>query len=99
MLLGLSQEDLAKDAGVSVRNLSRIEAGDADPLLSTIESVKLALEEHGIVFLGETETFGPGFRAPRALASGWTKQRATVARTREKRKNVKRKATSKQDAP
>ncbi|WP_158874176.1 helix-turn-helix transcriptional regulator [Antarcticirhabdus aurantiaca] len=85
VLLGLSQDELAEAARISKRSLARLEAGEFDPLLSTIETVKLALEERGVVFLGPTESSGPGLRVSGTISFGWEDARAQVARRRERR--------------
>ncbi len=85
-MLGLSLEELAEEARISKRSLVRLEAGDIDPLLSTIEAVKLALEKRGVVFLGPTESSGPGLRVHGSVSYKWEDARAEVARRREKRK-------------
>ncbi len=92
VLLGLSLEELADEAKISKRSLVRLEAGNIDPLLSTIETVKLALEKRGVVFLGPTESSGPGLRVHSSVSYGWEDARAEVARKREKRKGSAQKA-------
>lgn len=85
LLLGLSQDELAETAHISKRSLSRLEAGEHDVALSTIEVTRLALEAQGIVFLGETETSGPGLRVDKQLSSSWSEKRARFALARKKK--------------
>lgn len=83
LLAELSLDDLATRAKVGRRALASMEAGNADCMLSTMELVKQALEEEGIVFLGETETNGPGVRVSVTTAAAWTQRRADHARSRK----------------
>jgi transcriptional regulator with XRE-family HTH domain len=71
LLLSMSQEELARLAGVSVPTIRKIEGGDRRVWLSNVDALKRALENRGIVFLGATETMGPGFRVSQTLAEGW----------------------------
>ncbi|WP_062013016.1 helix-turn-helix domain-containing protein [Aureimonas sp. AU4] len=71
LLLSISQEELARLSGVSTPSIKRIEGGDRRVLLSNVDALKRVLEERGIVFLGATETMGPGFRVSLSLADGW----------------------------
>ncbi len=71
LLLSISQEDLATSIGVSTQTIKKIESGDRRVLLSTVDAMKRVLEDRGIVFLGATETLGPGFRVTLPLANGW----------------------------
>ncbi|TCR95963.1 helix-turn-helix domain-containing protein [Rhizobium sp. BK418] len=59
-MLGLTQADLAKAAGLSTTGLNNIERGTADPKASTLRAIQGALEEAGIVFLNEGETAAGG---------------------------------------
>ncbi|ATN34104.1 transcriptional regulator [Rhizobium sp. ACO-34A] len=52
-MLGMTQADLAKAAGLSTTGLNNIERGTADPKASTLRAVQAALEEAGILFLSE----------------------------------------------
>lgn len=60
-LVGMSQADLAKAAGVSVPTIKRLEAQDGDLAgrASTIAAIRAALESAGMVFL-EANGNGPG---------------------------------------
>lgn len=71
LLLSISQDELARLSGVSTGSIKRIENGDRRVWLSNVDALKRALEERGIVFLGATETLGPGFRVPLSLAVSW----------------------------
>ncbi|KQT86844.1 helix-turn-helix domain-containing protein [Aurantimonas sp. Leaf443] len=71
LLLSISQEELARLSGVSTPTIKRLEAGDRRVALSNVDALKRALEARGILFLGATETLGPGFRVSQALAEGW----------------------------
>ncbi len=83
LLAELSLDELAARAKVGRRALASMEAGNSDCMLSTMEVVKQALEAEGIVFLGETETHGPGLRVSAATANAWTRRRAGHARGRK----------------
>ena len=57
VLLRMSQEQLAKAAGIARPTLSEIENGKTVPHESTAEAIRSALERRGIVFLnGERPT-------------------------------------------
>ncbi|ASP92744.1 helix-turn-helix transcriptional regulator [Sinorhizobium meliloti] len=63
-MLGMTQAELAKAAGISTTGLNNIERGSADPKASTLRSIKAALESSGVVFQadGEMASGGPGVR-------------------------------------
>lgn len=63
-MLGLTQADLAKSAGISTTGLNNIERNAADPKVSTLRSIQAALEAAGISFLSDGEMVhgGPGVR-------------------------------------
>jgi len=64
--LGLGQEDVATAASIGVRSLQRLESFDhATTTVQTVKAVQIALEGYGVIFLGEDEKLGPGFRLPR----------------------------------
>lgn len=66
--LGLGQEDVAAAANIGLRSLQRLESFDhATTTIQTVNAVQSALENYGVVFLGEDEKLGPGFRLPRKL--------------------------------
>jgi len=52
-LLRMSQEQLAKAAGIARPTLSEIENGKTVPHESTTEAIRAALERRGIVFTDE----------------------------------------------
>lgn len=83
LLVELSVDDLASRANVGRKALATMEAGNSDCMLSTMELVKRALEAEGIVFLGETETHGPGVRVSSATADAWTQKRASRGRNQK----------------
>jgi predicted transcriptional regulator len=60
-MLGMTQADLAKLAGLSTTGLNNIERGDADPKASTLKAIKAALESAGVIFVAENGE-GPGVR-------------------------------------
>lgn len=49
-LLLMSLEDLAAAVEISVQSLSRIETGQAIPRRRTLDAIRSALEQRGIVF-------------------------------------------------
>ncbi|MGO8468344.1 multiprotein-bridging factor 1 family protein [Rhizobium leguminosarum] len=59
-MLGLTQSDLAKAAGLSTTGLNNIERGTADPKASTLKAIQGALEEAGVIFLSEGESAAGG---------------------------------------
>lgn len=63
-MMGMTQAELAKLAGISTTGLNNIERGTADPKASTLRSIQVAFEEKGILFVasGETSTAGDGVR-------------------------------------
>ncbi|MCT7375887.1 helix-turn-helix transcriptional regulator [Chelativorans sp. EGI FJ00035] len=58
--LELSQEDLAKRAGVGRQTVIRIEAGGKGVAFDVVDKVRGALEKAGVVFLPSTAEHGPG---------------------------------------
>lgn len=60
-MLGLTQADLAKAAGISATALNNIERGSADPKASTLLAIQKALEAAGVIFVAENGE-GPGVR-------------------------------------
>lgn len=58
-----STQDLAKAAGVGVNTINRFEDG-SDARMSSVDKIRAALEDAGIIFLanGETASGGPGVR-------------------------------------
>lgn len=63
-MLGLTQAELAKSAGISTTGLNNIERNAADPKASTLRAIQAALEAAGITFLadGEMVQGGAGLR-------------------------------------
>ena len=63
-MLGMTQADLAKLAGMSTTGLNNIERGSADPKASTLRAIQFALEGKGVLFVasGETSIAGEGVR-------------------------------------
>lgn len=65
-LIGWTREDLAKESGVTVRTLVRIENSQSVPRLATLQALTAALETAGIEFIPENGS-GPGVRLARSL--------------------------------
>lgn len=63
-LLGWSQQMLADQAVVSLNSLKRLETGQGDPRLSTIQSIRKALEKGGVEFIS-VDSKGEGVRMAR----------------------------------
>jgi len=84
LLAKLTLEELAERSQVSRRSLQNLEAGSPDCLLSTLEVLKEVLEREGVIFLGETESHGPGVRVSRETALDWAQKRAEQRRSRMK---------------
>ena len=59
-LLGLSQEELAVLAGVSRQIIVRIEKCELNVLADSLDKVRSALEEGGVVFIEASGNRGPG---------------------------------------
>jgi transcriptional regulator with XRE-family HTH domain len=51
-LLGVTQEQLAREAGLSKRTIIEFENGSRGSLASTIEKLQRALESLGVEFIG-----------------------------------------------
>jgi transcriptional regulator with XRE-family HTH domain len=79
-MLGLTQAELAKAAGLSTTGLNNIERGTADPKASTLRAIQTALEMAGIIFQsdGEMVTGGRGLRLARSTKSIDTDERETI---------------------
>jgi transcriptional regulator with XRE-family HTH domain len=67
VLAGLSQRELAQEAGVSLSVLQAIEQGKSDPRLSTVLALVDALRRHDIQLLGEDERALGGVLALRGI--------------------------------
>jgi predicted transcriptional regulator len=59
-MLGLTQAELAKAAGLSTTGLNNIERGAADPKASTLKAIQKVLEDSGIVFQAAGDIVGGG---------------------------------------
>ena len=60
-MLGLTQSELAKLAGLSTTGLNNIEKGTADPKASTLKAIQSALTEAGVISIDQNGN-GPGVR-------------------------------------
>lgn len=60
-MLGLTQAELAKRAGLSTTGLNNIEKGNADPKASTLRAIQSVLEDAGAMFISQNGN-GPGVR-------------------------------------
>lgn len=60
-MLGWSQQQLADKAIVSLNALARLERGEVDPRISTLQAVQRALTKAGIEFIASAEK-GEGVR-------------------------------------
>lgn len=58
-LLGMRQDELAKNAHVSRQMVARIESGGKGVTFEAIEKVRAALERNGVDFFPGTATHGP----------------------------------------
>jgi predicted transcriptional regulator len=58
-MIGLTQAELARAAGLSTTGLNNIEAGRADAKGSTLRAIQAALEAHGVEFTNDAQ---PGVR-------------------------------------
>jgi len=63
-MLGMTQAELAKLAGLSTTGLNNIEKGGADPKASTLKAIRAALESAGVEFIAENGG-GAGVRLKR----------------------------------
>jgi transcriptional regulator with XRE-family HTH domain len=63
-LLGWTQAQLAKEAGLSEVAVKNLERGRSDPRASTLAAIQEAFSRAGVVFLdpGDTRNGGPGVR-------------------------------------
>lgn len=52
-MLGLTQAELARRAGISTTGLNNIERGGVDPKASTLRAIQVALEAAGVAFDGD----------------------------------------------
>jgi predicted transcriptional regulator len=58
--LGWSRARLAKEAGVPLPTLEKIEVGKTDPRLTTAGKLRRTLEKAGLIFVDPTPDHGPG---------------------------------------
>ena len=68
-LLGISQDELAERASLSVITIKRIEAAGTElkGTAQTMGSIQRALKSKGIVFIDQDEKQGPGVRLKKPL--------------------------------
>ena len=80
-LLGWSQQDLAKHAGVGVVTVHQLEAAISQPRRATLDVIQRALEAAGVEFTNGDQ---PGVRFTKAAAghSGRKGERTTRKETR-----------------
>ena len=57
-MAGLTQAELASEAGISTTGLNSIEAGKSDPKRSTLLAIHAALEAHGVEFTNDSRSGG-----------------------------------------
>lgn len=71
-LLGWTQDQLADQAGVGIATIRRLEAqtGPIRAISDTLWRLQSALEQAGVVFLGEDGAQGPGVRLLRPPKGG-----------------------------
>jgi len=64
--IGLSQEELADEAGIARRTLIRLENSEEPGTERTMEKLRLALEKRGVEFLFEgSQGVGVMYRGPK----------------------------------
>jgi transcriptional regulator with XRE-family HTH domain len=70
-LAGLSQDDLAESTGLFRTYMSRIETGRANPTVTVVRKLALALGvTAGVLFEAPTQTVVPKTRSLRAVSRG-----------------------------
>jgi transcriptional regulator with XRE-family HTH domain len=52
-LLGMTQAELAKQSGVSLRTIAHFESGERQPIPSNLSALQSALEKAGVEFIAE----------------------------------------------
>jgi transcriptional regulator with XRE-family HTH domain len=64
VLVGLSQEDLAKRSGIGLATLKRVEAAGSEltGTVQTMARIQKALEAAGVKFIEQDVSGGPGVR-------------------------------------
>jgi|SRR5262245_15964896 DNA-binding XRE family transcriptional regulator len=60
VMVGWSRAELARNSGVPLPTLDKIEIGKTDPKLTTAGKLRRALEDAGVIFVDPTEEHGPG---------------------------------------
>ncbi|HVM79921.1 MAG TPA: helix-turn-helix transcriptional regulator [Stellaceae bacterium] len=63
-LLGMTQAELAKKSGVSVRTIAHFESDERQPVPATLDALQRAFKAAGVVFISENGG-GPGVRLKR----------------------------------
>ena len=63
-ILGLSQQRLAQEAGISLPALNLLERQESSPRLETVESIEAVFRQYGIAFASD-----PGGRHTRTLSA------------------------------
>jgi transcriptional regulator with XRE-family HTH domain len=61
-LIGWTQYDLAKRAGIGIVTVHQLEAGVSQPRRATLEVVQRAFEQAGVAFIDENGVGGVGVR-------------------------------------
>jgi len=67
-LVGWSQQELAKNAGVGTVAIHQLESGTSQPRRATLDVVRRALEGAGVEFIDENGG-GPGVRLRKPIGS------------------------------
>jgi transcriptional regulator with XRE-family HTH domain len=69
VLLGMSQQDLAKRSAVGLATLKRVEAAGSEltGTAQTLARIQRALEAAGIIFIDQDGSNGPGVRLKKPL--------------------------------
>jgi transcriptional regulator with XRE-family HTH domain len=68
-LIGWSQQDLAKQAGVGIVTVHQLESGLSQPRRATLDVIKRAFEAAGVEFIDENGG-GPGVRLRKPPLAG-----------------------------